>query len=240
MAERRGCLRWLGLGLVWGCAACSATREALRELPGGQRVVDEFDRYKRMADQLRRNFASGPLDEKDLLAVLRRSGTTSAPRPAPAAPPPARPAPAPAPRPTTPAPRPAPEPPSPAGYRWPLEAGLVSSEFGQRRGGPHAGIDIAADPGVPVYTVAPGEVAYAGDKLGGYGNVVIVRHDRAVTTVYGHNSALRVKTGDKVRNEQVIALLGSTGRSTGPHLHFEFRDGEQSVNPRDRLPPSRF
>jgi murein DD-endopeptidase MepM/ murein hydrolase activator NlpD len=126
------------------------------------------------------------------------------------------------------------------GYRWPLSAGIVSSEFGHRWGKNHEGIDIAADSGEPVYASADGQVEYAGDGLRGYGNVVIVRHDRKTTTLYAHNSKLNVKAGDEVRGGQTIALLGSTGHSTGPHVHFEIRRDRVAENPRSDLPKSRF
>jgi murein DD-endopeptidase MepM/ murein hydrolase activator NlpD len=125
-------------------------------------------------------------------------------------------------------------------YRWPLDAGIISSEYGERWGKPHKGIDIAADTGEAVYAVASGEVIYAGDGLRGYGNVVILRHDRKVTSLYAHNSALKVKQGDQVKQGDLIALLGSTGHSTGPHVHFEFREGDVAVNPHTLLPKSKI
>ena len=124
--------------------------------------------------------------------------------------------------------------------QWPLEAGVVSSEYGERWGKMHKGIDIAADVGEPVYAIAPGEVIYAGNGLRGYGNVIILRHDRQRTSLYAHNSALNVKLGDRVTRGAVIAQLGSTGHSTGPHVHFEIRDGDTPVNPRSVLPASKL
>lgn len=204
------------------------TRELLGERPEGRWVMNEFDRYAQMADQLRKNHASGPLDDKDVRELLRRVGLTSTPsRPRADAPSPAP-------------PKPAPVPVHTGGYRWPLDAGLVTSEFGQRRGTAHQGMDIAADRNVPVYAAAEGDVIYADSKLGGYGNAVIVRHDQKTTTLYAHNSALKVKAGQSVRADQVVALLGATGRATGPHLHFEIRENERAVNPRPYLPKSRF
>ncbi|HEY7365370.1 MAG TPA: M23 family metallopeptidase [Methylomirabilota bacterium] len=199
----------------------------LGKRPEGQWVMAEFDRYAKMADQLRKNHASGPLDDKAVRDLLRRLGVASAPRPRRDAPPP-------------PPAKPFPVPVYTGGYRWPLDAGLVTSEYGQRRGTPHQGMDIAAELRVPVYAVAEGEAIYVGDQLGGYGNVVILRHDQKTTTLYAHNSALKIKTGQKVKSDQVVALLGSTGRSTGPHLHFEMRENERPVNPRPYLPKSRF
>jgi murein DD-endopeptidase MepM/ murein hydrolase activator NlpD len=117
------------------------------------------------------------------------------------------------------------------GWRWPLGAGIVSSEFG---------LDIAADAGEPVYAAASGEVLYADSRMRGYGNVVILRHDSSMTTLYAHNEALKVHLGDKVEQGQVIALLGSTGHSTGPHVHFEMRRTNVPQDPRGLLPKSAF
>ncbi len=125
-------------------------------------------------------------------------------------------------------------------YRWPLGAGIVSSEFGHRWNKPHEGIDIAADEGEPVFASAAGEVLYANNKMRGYGNVVIVRHDASMTTLYAHNQTMKVNLGDKVEQGQVIALLGSTGHSTGPHIHFEMRRSQAALNPRKILPKSGF
>jgi murein DD-endopeptidase MepM/ murein hydrolase activator NlpD len=124
--------------------------------------------------------------------------------------------------------------------RWPLEAGIVSSEFGARWGKMHKGMDLAADAGEPVFAVAPGEVIYAGNGLRGYGNVVILRHDRQRTSLYAHNSVLKVKQGDVVAEGTLVALLGNTGHSTGPHVHFEIRDGDTPLNPRSVLPATKL
>jgi murein DD-endopeptidase MepM/ murein hydrolase activator NlpD len=125
-------------------------------------------------------------------------------------------------------------------YCWPLDAGIVSSEYGERWGKMHKGIDIAADTGEPVHAVAAGQVIYAGDGLRGYGNVVILKHDNKLTSLYAHNSELKVKQGDEVKQGSLIALLGSTGHSTGPHVHFEFREGDVAVNPHTLLPKSKI
>ncbi len=125
-------------------------------------------------------------------------------------------------------------------YRWPLSAGIVSSEFGARWHKKHEGLDIAADAGEPVYASAAGEVLYANDKMRGYGNVIILRHDSSMTTLYAHNQSLKVKLGDKVEQGQEIALLGSTGHSTGPHVHFEMRQANAPRDPRTLLPKAGF
>jgi murein DD-endopeptidase MepM/ murein hydrolase activator NlpD len=125
-------------------------------------------------------------------------------------------------------------------YHWPVEAGIVSSEYGRRFGKLHKGIDVAADIGEPIHAIADGYVVYAGDKIEGYGNIVVLRHDETIITLYAHNSRLKVKTGQHVTQGQVIALLGNTGRSTGPHSHFEVRRQELPVNPREVLAKGPF
>ena len=124
--------------------------------------------------------------------------------------------------------------------RWPVDAGIISSEYGERWGKMHNGLDIAADIGEPVYAITAGEVIYAGDGLRGYGNVVIIRHDQRISSLYAHNTELKVKQGEQVGQGSLIALLGSTGHSTGPHVHFEIRDGDAAVNPHTLLPASQL
>jgi len=123
-----------------------------------------------------------------------------------------------------------------ATMRWPVEAGVISSEYGARWGKMHKGIDIAADVGEPVYAVADGDVIYAGDGLRGYGNVIIIQHGERISSLYAHNSELRVRQGEHVAQGTLIALMGSTGHSTGPHVHFELRQGDVAVNPHTLLP----
>lgn len=125
-------------------------------------------------------------------------------------------------------------------WRWPLAAGIVSSEYGPRWKRQHEGLDIAADEGEPVFASAAGEVLYANNRMRGYGNVVILRHDGIMTTLYAHNQAMKVRLGEKVEQGQVIALLGNTGASTGPHVHFEMRRSNVAIDPRGVLPKSRF
>ena len=114
---------------------------------------------------------------------------------------------------------------------WPTQ-GYISSPYGLRFGGTefHQGIDIAAEMGTPIVAAADGVVTAAGWN-GGYGNMVDVDHGSGVVTRYGHASAVAVTVGQQVRRGQVIAYVGSTGRSTGPHLHYEVRVGGQPVNP---------
>lgn len=100
--------------------------------------------------------------------------------------------------------------------------GIVSSNFGMRWGKMHKGIDIANDLGTPIYAAMDGTVTYSG-WMEGYGKVIMIDHGNKLETVYGHCSVLRVKKGEKVSKGQRIGDIGSTGRSTGPHVHFEVK-----------------
>ena len=117
---------------------------------------------------------------------------------------------------------------------WPLEKGLgvLRQGFGVHQGQRHDGIDIAAPEGTPVLAAAPGEVVYTG-RQSGYGVIVILRHTPPLVTVYAHNSAVLVREGDHVEAGTPIARVGQSGRTTGPHLHFEVREG---TKPRDPMP----
>jgi murein DD-endopeptidase MepM/ murein hydrolase activator NlpD len=119
-------------------------------------------------------------------------------------------------------------------FRWPAE-GRLTSRYGRRWGRRHEGIDLAAKPGTPVRAAEAGRVIHSG-ALGSYGNVVVVRHSKHYNTVYAHNRRLLVEQGDWVERGDKIAEVGSTGRSTGPHLHFEVRRGRQPQDPMLYLP----
>jgi len=95
----------------------------------------------------------------------------------------------------------------------------------------HKGLDVAVAYGSPVKCAASGKVIFAGVK-GGYGNCVIVEHGNGLATLYGHLSELLVETNDRVKVGQIIAKSGNTGRSTGPHLHYEVHKNKQPINPR--------
>jgi murein DD-endopeptidase MepM/ murein hydrolase activator NlpD len=110
---------------------------------------------------------------------------------------------------------------SAAGFIWPV-LGPVTSPFGWRWGRMHEGIDIGAASGTPIRAAAAGTVIYAG-WLGGYGNLTVIDHGGGVATAYGHQSSLAAGNGAFVAQGQVIGYVGSTGHSTGPHLHFEVR-----------------
>jgi len=127
--------------------------------------------------------------------------------------------------------------PDPANYGlsedfvWPA-SGIVTSGFGWRWGRLHQGIDIAAPVGTPIWAAASGVVQFAGWNDGGYGYMIDILHANGTVTRYAHMSALYVKVGQRVQQGQVIGAIGSTGYSTGPHLHFEVRpNGGIAVNP---------
>lgn len=119
---------------------------------------------------------------------------------------------------------------------WPVENGWISSLFGVRtdpfsgRLTRHEGMDFAAPAGTDVDAVASGMVTYAGPSTG-YGNLVQINHGNGYSTRYGHNSKVLVHVGDKITRGQVVARVGSTGRSTGPHVHFEVLYNGEPVDP---------
>jgi murein DD-endopeptidase MepM/ murein hydrolase activator NlpD len=117
-----------------------------------------------------------------------------------------------------------------------VTAPRLTSLFGKRWGKEHEGIDMAAPIGTPVFAAAAGSVIYAGDQVRGYGNMVVIKHDGEIVTVYAHSSVLLVHTGDRVAVGQEIARVGDTGRATAPHLHFEVRRGEVPQDPMPFLP----
>lgn len=122
------------------------------------------------------------------------------------------------------------------GFSWPA-AGKLTSRYGRRWGRMHKGIDIAGPIGTPINAAADGTVIASGWNSGGYGNLVEVRHNDGTITRYGHNSRLSVTVGQTVRQGQQVAEMGSTGHSTGSHLHFEIRPtGGNAVNPIAHLP----
>jgi murein DD-endopeptidase MepM/ murein hydrolase activator NlpD len=118
---------------------------------------------------------------------------------------------------------------APGGYQWPV-SGPVTSPFGWRWGRMHEGIVIAVPSGTPVHASAAGTVIYA-SWMDGYGNFVIIDHGGGIATAYGHNTSLAVTVGQHVEQGSVIAYSGSTGHSTGPHVHFEVRVNGNAVDP---------
>ena len=117
---------------------------------------------------------------------------------------------------------------------WPLK-GVLYGRYGLRSGHRHDGIDIAAPEGSAIGAAADGQVIYAGEQSG-YGSIVILRHDDGLVTLYAHCSELLVDEGARVRRGEAVARVGQTGRTTGPHLHFEVREGTRPRNPLLFLP----
>jgi murein DD-endopeptidase MepM/ murein hydrolase activator NlpD len=123
---------------------------------------------------------------------------------------------------------------------WPV-SGPISSPFGMRTNPVtgkfvlHAGIDIAASSGMTVAAAATGRVIIAGWDDGGYGNMVVIDHGGHMSTLYGHMSQIFVGAGQDVERGQAIGAVGSTGHSTGPHLHFEVRVNGNPVDPMSYL-----
>ena len=122
-------------------------------------------------------------------------------------------------------------------WMWPSE-GILSSSYGWRWGRMHKGIDVANNVGTPIVAAKSGVVTFAGWHSGGYGYLLEITHHDGSLSLYGHNSILLVRKGQKVDQGQLISKMGSTGRSTGPHLHFEIHPaGKGASNPMSFLPP---
>lgn len=119
--------------------------------------------------------------------------------------------------------------PSAAGLVWPCD-GVVVSGFGMRWGRMHEGLDIGCGNGTPNRAAAAGTVIYSG-WLGGYGNLVVIDHGNGLSTAYAHASTLVVSVGQSVAQGETVSLVGSTGNSSGPHLHFEVRLNGSAVDP---------
>jgi murein DD-endopeptidase MepM/ murein hydrolase activator NlpD len=120
-------------------------------------------------------------------------------------------------------------------FRWPVR-GRVITEFGAKTAsGKNDGINVAVPEGTQVKAAEDGVVAYAGNELKGYGNLVLVRHANGFVTAYAHASDIAVKRGDQVKRGQVIARAGQTGSVSSPQLHFEIRKGSTPVDPSQYL-----
>jgi murein DD-endopeptidase MepM/ murein hydrolase activator NlpD len=165
--------------------------------------------------------AGGPVPE-----VAAEQAPSAGPAQAPAAPPPA----------------PAPPAAAPAGFdangpkptklQRPVEGGHITSHFDSQEAGlrtaPHHALDIGVPLGTPIHAAADGKVVKVGNDADGYGNYVIILHAGGIATLYAHQSDPKVHEGDVVKAGDVIGLSGSTGNSTGPHLHFEVREGGEN------------
>jgi murein DD-endopeptidase MepM/ murein hydrolase activator NlpD len=133
---------------------------------------------------------------------------------------------------------PPPPPRSGRSFLWPVQ-GDVSSKFGPMPGGTqNDGINIKAPEGTPVLAADAGTVAYTGNELRGYGNLILIKHADGWMTAYAHNSKLLVTRGQKVQRGQVIARVGATGAVAEPQLHFEVRRGSRALDPMDYLGPT--
>ncbi len=117
-------------------------------------------------------------------------------------------------------------------FLWPVPNFFkVSSSFGPRGRRHHDGIDIPAPRGTPIVAVDSGYVIYSDNGIRGYGNMIVLAHGDDVFTVYAHNTKNKVSKGEKVKKGETIALVGNTGRSSGPHLHFEIRVKNKKRDP---------
>jgi len=124
--------------------------------------------------------------------------------------------------------------PNAGGFAWPVSA-PITSPFGMRWGVLHPGIDLAVPTGTPIHAAAAGTVVWCG-WMSGYGNLVMIDHHNGLATLYGHQSRVAVGCNQNVVQGQVIGYSGSTGYSTGPHLHFEVRANGTPVDPLGYLP----
>ena len=120
---------------------------------------------------------------------------------------------------------------------WPVRGRILAS-YGTGENGIHNdGINIAAPAGTAVMAADGGVVAYAGNELRGYGNLILIKHPNGWMTAYAHNARLLVKRGERVRRGQIIARVGATGAVARPQLHFEIRHGTRAMDPGDYLLP---
>ncbi len=115
-----------------------------------------------------------------------------------------------------------------ADFRWPARGRVIAGFSGK---GGNEGINIAVPEGTPIKAAEGGTVAYAGNELKGYGNLVLIRHPNGYVSAYAHNGALNVKRGDTIKRGQVVATAGQTGNVSSPQLHFELRKGSTPVDP---------
>jgi murein DD-endopeptidase MepM/ murein hydrolase activator NlpD len=126
-------------------------------------------------------------------------------------------------------------------FVYPVMTPQISSSYGMRKhpllkfSHKHQGTDLAADLGAPIRSVAPGRVVFA-DPYARYGNLVVIEHARGVTTHYGHCDKIKIKPGQSVNAGDIIATIGSTGLSSGPHLHFEIRVNGEALDPETIIP----
>ncbi|HYC04701.1 MAG TPA: LysM peptidoglycan-binding domain-containing M23 family metallopeptidase [Azospirillaceae bacterium] len=174
-----------------------------------------------------------PISQPSAVAPAAGPGAI-APVPSPAEPPPQQVAALPPPAPP-PAPVEAPPPRSAGRFAWPVSGTMLSS-FGPKPGGAHNdGINIGAPKGTPVVASEDGVVAYSGNELRGFGNLLLIRHGDGFVTAYAHLDTLLVERGARVTRGQRIGTVGATGNVRGPQLHFEIRKGNQALDPMEQL-----
>ena len=116
-------------------------------------------------------------------------------------------------------------------FRWPVRGKVITSYGAKTNGKANDGINLAVPEGTPVKAAEDGVVAYSGNELKGYGNLVLVRHSNGYVTAYAHASELLVKRGDSIKRGQIIAKSGQSGEVSSPQLHFEIRKGSSPVDP---------
>jgi len=116
-------------------------------------------------------------------------------------------------------------------FRWPVRGKVITGYGAKTNGKANDGINLAVPEGTPVKAAEDGVVAYSGNELKGYGNLVLVRHSNGYVTAYAHASELLVKRGDTIKRGQVIAKSGQSGEVGSPQLHFEIRKGSTPVDP---------
>jgi murein DD-endopeptidase MepM/ murein hydrolase activator NlpD len=116
-------------------------------------------------------------------------------------------------------------------FRWPVRGKVITSYGAKTNGKANDGINLAVPEGTPVKAAEDGVVAYSGNELKGYGNLVLIRHSNGYVTAYAHASELLVKRGDSIKRGQVIAKSGQSGEVASPQLHFEIRKGSTPVDP---------
>jgi murein DD-endopeptidase MepM/ murein hydrolase activator NlpD len=116
-------------------------------------------------------------------------------------------------------------------FRWPVRGKVITAYGAKANGKSNDGINLAVPEGTPVKAADDGVVAYSGNELKGYGNLVLIRHSNGYVTAYAHASELMVKRGDTIKRGQVIAKSGQSGEVQSPQLHFEIRKGSSPVDP---------
>jgi murein DD-endopeptidase MepM/ murein hydrolase activator NlpD len=133
---------------------------------------------------------------------------------------------------------PLPEPPHTGrGFAWPVRGQVLAGYGPGANGTQNDGINIAARAGTPVLAANDGVVAYAGNELRGFGNLILLKHADGWTTAYAHCETITVKRGDRVKRGQTIGRVGATGAVVEPQLHFELRRGTRALDPQTYLPP---